>query len=396
MTRRVVILGATGSIGQSTLDILARHPENFELVGATAHRQTDALARIAQAHRCPWVAVTDPAVDVSDVAEVARVLQGEHAAVELIRMTRPDIVVAAIVGAAGLLPALEAVKQGCRVLLANKESLVMAGELFMAEVARHRTELLPVDSEHNAIFQALPAEAQQLWRRPDLRAHGVRGIVLTASGGPFRGRTAEQLGDVTPAEACAHPNWSMGRKISVDSATLMNKGLELIEACWLFGLSPSDIDVHIHPQSIVHSAVRYLDGSVVAQLGAPDMRTPIAYGLAWPDRLEAGVAPLDLFAARSLTFETPEPEVFRCLPLAARAFEAGGVAPAVLNAANEVAVEAFLNERIGFLTIAHVLESTLEKLDNFAAVSVEAVLEADDWARRAASEWIAKHSGNRS
>jgi len=307
------------------------------------------------------------------------VLAGEAALEQVAAAAETDAVMAAIVGAAGLRPTLAAVRAGKRVLLANKEALVMAGEVFMAEVRKSGAVVLPIDSEHNAVFQSLPAGF-----KGDFEPRGVRRLLLTASGGPFRTVPIERLNGVTPAEACAHPNWSMGRKISVDSATMMNKGLEVIEAHWLFGAAPERIDVVIHPQSVIHSLVEYVDGSVLAQLGNPDMRTPIAHALAYPERIDAGVAPLDLFQVAQLTFERPDLVRFPCLKLAYRALEAGGNAPAVLNAANEVAVAAFLDGRLPFLRIADVIAAALDAVPVAAVPDLPAVLAADADGRRAA------------
>ena len=340
----VTVLGATGSIGKSTLDVIARHPERYRVYALTAHTSKEALLDQCKAHS-PRFAVLDDVADAQWLQQALRqagsntvALAGEDALCEVAQAPEVDTVMAAIVGAAGLLPSLAAAEAGKRVLLANKEALVMSGALFMDAVARSGATLLPIDSEHNAIYQCLPSE-----HRGGLAKHGVRQLLLTASGGPFRGWSAADIANVTPEQACAHPNWSMGRKISVDSATLMNKGLELIEACWLFDATPEQIQVVVHPQSVIHSMAAYNDGSVIAQLGNPDMRTPIAYGLAWPERIDAGVETLDLFQVARLDFEAPDETRFPCLRLAREAMQAGGAAPAVLNAANEVAVEAFLN-----------------------------------------------------
>jgi 1-deoxy-D-xylulose-5-phosphate reductoisomerase len=308
---------------------------------------------------------------------------GKAALVEVAEASEVDVVMSAIVGAAALLPTLAAVRAGKRVLLANKEALVMSGALFMEAVSASGSTLLPIDSEHNAIFQCLPSE-----HRAGLERHGVSQLLLTASGGPFRGWSPEALAAVTPDQACAHPNWSMGRKISVDSATMMNKGLELIEACWLFDALPDQIQVVVHPQSVIHSMVAYTDGSVIAQLGNPDMRTPIAYGLAWPERIDAGVEALDLFALARLDFETPDEAAFPCLGLARAAMTAGGTAPAILNAANEVAVEAFLAGRLGFTAIGGLVARVLESSEVSAVTDLATVLEADARARRTAADWL--------
>ncbi|WP_104204780.1 1-deoxy-D-xylulose-5-phosphate reductoisomerase [Billgrantia saliphila] len=385
----VTVLGATGSIGTSTLDVIARHPERYRLHALTAHRSREALLELCRRH-CPALAVLDDERDAAWLRErlVAAGLPtearaGVEALVEAASAAEVDVVMAAIVGAAGLLPTLAAVRTGKRVLLANKEALVMSGALFMDAVARHGATLLPIDSEHNAIYQCLPPE-----HRGGLSRHGVTQLLLTASGGPFRGWPVERLAEVTPAQACAHPNWSMGRKISVDSATLMNKGLELIEACWLFDARPEQVQVVVHPQSVIHSMAAYSDGSVLAQLGNPDMRTPIAYGLAWPERIEAGVEALDLFRIARLDFEAPDETAFPCLRLAREAMTAGGTAPAMLNGANEVAVEAFLAGRLTFTGIGELVERILGALPMEPAGDLETVLEADARARRAAHEWL--------
>jgi 1-deoxy-D-xylulose-5-phosphate reductoisomerase len=383
----VTVLGATGSIGSNTLDVIARHPERYRVHALTAHRSREALLERCHVHR-PAVAVLDNEQDAGWLRERLReagfateVAAGPAALVEVAEAGEADVVMSAIVGAAGLLPTLAAVQAGKRVLLANKEALVMSRALFMEAVTRHGATLLPIDSEHNAIYQCLPME-----HRGGLGHHGVTQLLLTASGGPFRGWSRAQLADVTPEQACAHPNWSMGRKISVDSATLMNKGLELIEACWLFDARPDQVEVVVHPQSVIHSMAAYADGSVIAQLGNPDMRTPIAYGLAWPERIEAGVKALDLFSVARLDFEPPDETAFPCLRLAREAMAAGGTAPAVLNAANEVAVEAFLAGRLGFTGIDALVDHTLAAVQVESAVDLETILEANTRARRVACE----------
>lgn len=387
----VTVLGATGSIGVSTLDVLARHPERYRVYALTACTRREALRDQCLMHR-PQVAVLAHERDAAWLrGELARagltteVCSGEAALQQVSAASEVDVVMAAIVGAAGLLPTLAAVRAGKRILLANKEALVMSGALFMSEVARHDAVLLPIDSEHNAIYQCLPAG-----HRGQLADGGVTQLLLTASGGPFRGWSAAQLREVTPAQACAHPNWSMGRKISVDSATLMNKGLELIEACWLFAARPEQIQVVVHPQSVIHSMAAYSDGSVLAQLGNPDMRTPIAYGLAWPERIAAGVEHLDLFSVARLDFEAPDEVAFPCLRLAREAMHAGGTAPALLNAANEVAVEAFLDGRLGFTAIAEVVEAVLDACTGQAADELEVILAEDARARRVAARYLAR------
>ncbi|MDO8959811.1 MAG: 1-deoxy-D-xylulose-5-phosphate reductoisomerase [Rhodocyclaceae bacterium] len=386
MTRqKLTVLGATGSIGVSTLDVAARHPDRYEVVALTGNSRVDVLYDQCLQHR-PRYAVVGLEADVAGLAArfssaglATEVLAGPAALERVAALPEVDVVMAAIVGAAGLQPTLAAVRQGKRVLLANKEVLVMAGALFMAEVKRHGATLLPIDSEHNAVFQSLPAGYAG-----DAAGSGVSHIVLTASGGPFRTTPLERLQSVTPDEACAHPNWAMGRKISVDSATLMNKGLEVIEARWLFNLSPEQIEVVIHPQSVIHSLVQYVDGSVLAELGNPDMRTPIAYALAWPERIAAGVAPLDLPAIARLSFEQPDFVRFPCLALAYRALSAGGNAATVLNAANEVAVAAFLDGRIPFLAIAEIIAATLDAVPVRPMPDLAAILAEDAEARAVA------------
>ena len=384
--RGLTLLGSTGSIGTSTLAVIAQQPARFRVVALTAHASTDALVEQCLQFR-PRYAVLAQEQEAQRAQQRLRtagctceVLAGAPALEYVTSLPDVDTVVAGIVGAAGLRPTLAAVRSGKRVLLANKEALVMAGEIFMSAVRHHGATLLPIDSEHNAIHQALPAHFNG-----DLDAVGVRRIVLTASGGPFRLFTEQALEQVSVEQACAHPNWVMGRKISVDSATMMNKGLEVIEARWLFGAIGERIGVVIHPQSIVHSMVEYADGSILAQLGQPDMRTPIAYALAYPERIASGVAPLDLTRVGRLDFHAPDTSRFPCLRLAAAALEQGGTMPAVLNAANEVAVAAFLDRRIPFTSIARVIESVLGVTVRAEADTLETVLEADRAAR--ASAW---------
>ncbi len=386
---KVTVLGSTGSIGVSTLDVLNRHPERFEIYALAANRSVDII--FDQILACsPRYAVLRDEQQAEVLAERLRetgsstqVLAGEA---ELCRVAaEADTVMAAIVGAAGLLPTMAAVEAGAKVLLANKESLVMAGALFMSAVERSGARLLPIDSEHNAIFQCLPENHRQ-----GLAAQGVRRILLTGSGGPFRQTPLSELVGVTPDQACAHPNWSMGRKISVDSATMMNKGLELIEACWLFHCQPEQIEVVVHPQSVIHSMVEYVDGSVLAQMGQPDMRTPIAHALSWPSRMVSGVASLDLILQARLDFEAPDVERFPCLRLAREAAEAGGIASATLNAANEIAVEAFLGGKLSFTDIPVVLEQVMARLDNREPLALADVQDADARARVAASALLAK------
>ena len=385
----LTVLGATGSIGQSTLDVVRRHPDRYRVVALTAHRQVERLVADCLEFKPLLAAVGDE----STVAEVRQRLQAAGSAVEVLwgeaalvsaaTLPEADMVMAAIVGAAGLAPTLAAAQVGKRILLANKEVLVMAGKLFMQAVQQSGAPLLPVDSEHNAIFQALPEDFSR-----GLRACGVEKILLTASGGPFRETPLDGLRHVTPEQACAHPNWVMGRKISVDSATMMNKGLEVIEARWLFDAAPEMIQVVVHPQSVIHSAVQYVDGSVIAQLGNPDMRTPIAYAMAWPERIAAGVGPLDLFKVGRLDFFAPDFERFRCLRLAYDVLQTGATAPAILNAANEVAVAAFLEGELPFLGIAELNETVLERLPARHEGSLDDVLAADGEARSLARQLI--------
>jgi len=381
---KVAILGATGSIGGNTLDVIARHPERFRATVLTAHHQVAALVELCIRHQPDLAVIADTALEAELSRRLAaagvrcEVASGHAALTAAAAGGLCDTVVAAIVGAAGLESTLAAARAGKRLLLANKESIVMAGPLLLEAVAVGGGVLIPVDSEHNAIFQCLPGG------RPDLRASGVRRLILTASGGPFRGRTRAELAHITPEQACKHPNWVMGRKISVDSATLMNKGLEVIEAHHLFGAPVDAIEVLVHPQSLVHSLVEYVDGSVLAQLGNPDMRTAIAHALAWPERVDAGVAPLNLATCATLAFEPPDLATFRCLALAYQALRAGGDAPAILNAANEVAVEAFLAGTLPFLSIADVVEAVLTELPAQAVVDVQTLRERDRGAREAA------------
>lgn len=386
------MLGGTGSIGLSTLDVIARHPQRYEVFAISGFSRLTELQALCIRHRPRFAVVPDAsAARVLQDALISagldtRVLLGEAGLCEIAAHPEVDAVMAAIVGAAGLRPTLAAVEAGKRVLLANKEALVMSGALFIQAVRRHGAVLLPIDSEHNAIFQCLPGDYGR-----GLAQVGVRRILLTASGGPFRETPLEALANVTPEQACAHPNWSMGRKISVDSASMMNKGLELIEACWLFDAAPSQVEVVIHPQSVIHSLVDYVDGSVLAQLGNPDMRTPIAHALAWPERVDSGVAPLDLFRVGRLDFQEPDEGRFPCLRLARQAAEAGGSAPAVLNAANEIAVAAFLERRIRFTEIASIIDQVLNREAALAVESLDAVVEADARARAAAQQWLVRN-----
>lgn len=375
--KRIVILGSTGSIGRNALWVAERFPDRFQVVGLGAGRNIDLLAEQVQRFRPRAVSVLteDLAGDLRlRLPRETEVLSGLKGYQEVAALSEAELVLSSMVGAAGLMPTLAALRAGKDVALANKETLVMAGDLVTAEVTRRQVKLLPVDSEHSAIFQALTGH-----RRQDLKR-----IVLTASGGPFLNATPEELHRVTPAQALAHPNWRMGPKVTIDSATLMNKGLELIEARWLFDLDVSRIAVAIHPQSIVHSMVEYVDGSVIAQLGIPDMRVPIAYALSYPERLPLALPPLDLLAVQSLTFLEPDASRFSCLRLACAACQEGGTMPAVLNAANEVAVEAFLAGHIPFLAIARVVEETLVRHRSVPAAEVEVILSADRWARQEA------------
>ncbi len=390
----ITVLGATGSIGVSTLDVIARHAERYKVFALTADRRWQVLATQCLIHQPQYAVLKDPASARELELELRRqgctteVLQGDEALAQVAADKQVDVVMAAIVGAAGLLPTLAAVKAGKKVLLANKEALVMAGGLFTRAVAQHGAVLLPIDSEHNAIFQCLPNHRAD-YLADGLKSSGVRKILLTASGGPFRNTPISDLAQVTPEQACAHPNWSMGQKISVDSATMLNKGLELIEACWLFNTLPQQVQVVIHPQSVIHSMVEYIDGSVLAQLGNPDMRTPIAHALAWPERIESGVASLDLIATARLDFTTPDYARFPCLRLAQQAAEVSGTAPAILNAANEVAVAAFLQRRIRFDQIAVVIDQVLSRLSSTEPHDLAHVQAADVEARSLAQQLIA-------
>ena len=389
--QNVTVLGATGSIGVNTLDVIRRHPDRYRAFALCAHSQVDKLFEQCREFEPEFAVVRDASL-ADELALLCRnaglstsVRHGVDALVAMATHADVDSVMAAIVGAAGLEPTLAAAQAGKKILLANKEVLVMAGELFMHAVREHGAILLPVDSEHNAIFQSLPVDFSR-----GLSECGVRRILLTASGGPFRNTPLSALADVTPEAACAHPNWVMGRKISVDSASMMNKGLEVIEAHWLFACPPEQIQVVVHPQSVIHSLVEYTDGSVLAQLGNPDMRTPIAYALAYPERIDAGVPSLDLFQIARLDFEAPDFDRFPCLGLAYEALRAGGTAPAVLNAANEVAVAAFLDRRLPFLGIPRLIEATLKAVPSRPEGSLADVLAADAEARRVASRFISE------
>lgn len=389
LLQRVTVLGATGSIGMSTLDVIARHPDRFEAFALTANVQVDRLFDLCMRFSPRFAVLTDPS-EVDRLSHRLKmegsrtaVLSGAAALVEVAAHPDVDVVMAAIVGAAGLVPTLAAARAGKRILLANKEALVLSGRLFIEAVAASGAQLLPIDSEHNAVFQALPHDYAR-----DANSRGVRRVLLTASGGPFREWAVDALEGVTPEQACAHPNWVMGRKISVDSATMMNKGLEVIEAHWLFGVPPDVIEVVVHPQSVIHSLVDYFDGSVLAQLGNPDMRTPIAHALAYPDRIDSGVRPLDLFEIARLDFERPDFARFPCLALAYEALRVGGAASAVLNAANEEAVGAFLDGRLGFRRIGDVIAASMERAVGLSVDSVEAVIDADARARAIARSAI--------
>ncbi len=388
------MLGATGSIGVSTLEVIKRHEDRFHAVALTANSQVERLFELCLEFRPEYAVMVDDdsAQQLHERLKLAgiriEVLSGIAGLEQVAALPQADYVMAAIVGAAGLEPALAAAAAGKRILLANKEALVMSGRIFMDTVRKSGAELLPVDSEHNAIFQCMPSSAEG-----GLAAIGVSHILLTASGGPFRTTPMERLAGIAPEEACSHPNWVMGRKISVDSATMMNKGLEVIEACWLFNAEPDQIQVVIHPQSIIHSMVQYTDGSVLAQLGNPDMRTPIAHALAWPERIDSGVPPLDLFAVARFDFEIPDLARFPCLRLAYEAIRTGGTCPAILNAANEIAVQAFLDRQLPFTAISEVVEATLERVSSRPAESLAAVLRDDAAARQQALQLIGQMEG---
>ena len=390
----VTILGATGSIGVSTLDVLARHPDRYSVFALTADRKWQLLATQCLQHNPKYAVLNNEASAILLAEELRRqgckteVLLGADALAQVAAHNDVQVVMAAIVGAAGLLPTLAAVQAGKKVLLANKEALVMAGGLFTKAVADHGAVLLPIDSEHNAIFQCLPNHRADCLTN-GLQASGVRKILLTASGGPFRNTPLADLKAVTPEQACAHPNWSMGQKISVDSATMLNKGLELIEACWLFNAKPEQVQVVIHPQSVIHSMVEYVDGSVLAQLGNPDMRTPIAHALAWPERIVSGVASLDIIATARLDFSAPDYERFPCLRLAQQAATRAATAPTILNAANEVAVAAFLQRRIRYDQISQIIASVLDEQEVIEPDSLELVIASDQRARELAHSVIA-------
>ena len=387
----ICVLGSTGSIGVNTLDVVSRHPDSYRVVALTANNNVDLLLEQCKAHRPAYAVLLDEKKSVifreriKSAGLSTEVLCGVAALEKVASLPEVHSVMAAIVGGAGLLPTLAAAKAGKNVLLANKEALVMSGALFMSEVAKSGAVLLPIDSEHNAIFQCMPANYRAGHAAPE-----VRRILLTASGGPFLHKELHELHNVTPDEACAHPNWVMGRKISVDSATMMNKGLEVIEACLLFNLPPEQLQVVVHPQSVIHSMVDYVDGTVLAQMGNPDMRIPIAHALAWPGRFDSGAEPLNLFAVRQLNFQAPDFKRFPNLRLAYQAVGAGGSMPAVLNAANEVAVASFLDKRVRFTSIPDIIEHCMQNIPLRAAESIEAVLEADLESRVMAQAYIAK------
>lgn len=394
MKQLVTVLGATGSIGQSTLKVLSQHLDQYALYAVTGHSRVNELAEICE-NFSPKVVVL-PTDQVAKFREILKqnnivepeILTDEQGLIAVSSAPEVDVVMAAIVGAAGLLSTLAAVKAGKRVLLANKEALVMSGDIMLQEARQSGALLLPVDSEHNAIFQCLPEQYfnhRQADQKPQL---GVSQILLTASGGPFLNLSSDQLSQVTPAQACKHPNWSMGQKISVDSATLMNKGLELIEACHLFSVAEQFVTVVIHPQSIIHSMVQYIDGSTLAQMGNPDMCTPIAHALAWPTRISTHVPALNLFDIQKLDFYPPDDAKFPALRLARQAMHEGGTAPAVLNAANEIAVSAFLAEKIKFTQIPIAVNATLQAIAQTAATDLETILHADQQARQFTQQWI--------
>lgn len=388
----VCVLGATGSIGLSTLDVIQRHPERYKVHSLTAFDKDEDLFELCVRFNPEYAVLVD--INAAERLEAKCLVKGlsvkvlaEPGSLEFVASHKSvDIVMAAIVGAAGLQANLSAAREGKKILLANKESLVMSGELFMKEIENSSAILLPIDSEHNAIFQCLPNN----YRCGTALSSDIRRVMLTASGGPFRGYTEEQISKVTVTQACKHPNWSMGQKISIDSASLMNKGLELIEACWLFDIQPELIDVHVHPESIIHSMVEYQDGSVLAQMGNPDMRTPIAYGLAWPNRIDSGVSSLDLFSIANLSFEKPDRKVFPCLDLAKEAFKAGGTSCATLNAANECAVDAFLKGNIPFHKIPDIIARVLSLAPKVSVLCIDDVLQADQLARTLAVDEILK------
>lgn len=385
----IVVLGATGSIGVSTLDVINQHPEHFKVIALSAHSNHQLLFKQCVQFQPQYAVLEDPIAAAELRLNLASsqiktdVLCDQSALIDIVQLPQVDMVMAAIMGAAGLMPTLAAVRAGKRILLANKETLVMAGDLFMAEARRHQATILPIDSEHNAVFQCFPANFK-LGQQPA----GVNKIILTASGGAFRDLPLEQLSQVTPQQACTHPNWQMGKKITVDSATMMNKGLEVIEAYYLFGLPVDKIEVLLHPQSIVHSLVEYADGSMLAQLGNPDMRTPIAYALAWPERIHSGVSTLDLINLGRLDFSLLDPKRYPCLDLAYQAIKAGGTAPTILNAANEIAVEAFLKGKIRFTEIYQIVAEMFQRLPTQSVTDIAEIVSVDNKARQFASVLI--------
>ena len=391
--RQLTLLGSTGSIGESTLDVVARHPDQFQVFALTANKSIEKMLGQCQRFQPRYAVLLDAnsaeklTVETRRMGLDVEVLSGVESLETVASHAEVDSVMAAIVGAAGIRPTFAAARAGKQVLLANKETLVMAGRIFMDVVKSHHATLLPIDSEHNAIHQSLPERFSG-----NLAEDGIRRILLTASGGPFRCSSLSELENVTPAQACAHPNWDMGRKISVDSATMMNKGLEVIETHWLFNAAPEKIQVVIHPQSVIHSMVEYVDGSVLAQLGNPDMRTPIAHAMGYPERIESGVSSLDMFEVAQLDFEAPDLARFPCLKLAYQALADGGNMPAILNAANEIAVESFLEEKLSFIAIPSMIEQTMQTVTQRDITTLDDVLEADMQAREIALEWLARHA----
>ena len=392
----ICILGSTGTIGVNTLDVIARHLDKYQVIALTANQADDKLYQQCIDFNPQYAVLVDADAaqrldnKLRAVSSSTEVLTGVESLEKVSALPQVDQVMAAIVGAAGLLPALAAARAGKRILLANKEALVMSGDLFLREVRQNKAQLLPIDSEHNAIFQCMPENFSA-----GLDRVGVNKILLTASGGPFRTRPADSLHDITPEQAVAHPNWVMGHKISVDSATMMNKGLEVIEACWLFNTPPSMVQVVIHPQSVIHSMVSYTDGSVLAQMGNPDMRTPIAHAMAWPQRIQSGVEPLDIFEVAKLEFEKPDSGRFPCLSMAYESLKIGGTATTVLNAANEIAVDAFLNRKLSFTNIANLIEKTLECMTIVEAEDLQTILKADSEARQQALELVSQLEFNK-
>jgi len=389
LSQGICILGSTGTIGVNTLNVIKGHADKYKVIALTANRADEKLFQQCVEFNPQFAVLVD--ADAAQRLELkiknadlnTQVLCGVDALQKVASLENVSQVMAAIVGAAGLLPALAAARAGKRILLANKEALVMSGDIFINEVKQHNAELLPIDSEHNAIFQCMPEHFEA-----GLQQAGVNKILLTASGGPFRSRDIDTLHNVTPEEAVAHPNWEMGQKISVDSATMMNKGLEVIEACWLFNTQPSMIQVVLHPQSIIHSMVSYTDGSVLAQMGNPDMRTPIAHAMAWPQRMHSGVEPLDIFEVAKLEFEKPDFKRFPCLAMAYDALDEGGTATTILNAANEIAVDAFLNKQLSFTNIPKVIEKTLKHTIKVTADNLQTILDADSDARLVSTDWV--------